>query len=179
MNSVPTLQIPTWKSIYVPVIPHDLTIDGLLMTNEETLRDYFENKLQLGKIDRIDMVCRQANPQSGIVSTSAFVHFEHLNEDTSSLARLAEIENGDYKINGYMLDGQYQFFIRTMTRCKSMPFLSIKVNYKPLPTAVETMNVHQLVAAKTELEKKLKEMEAEIFELKSMLTLSQIANINV
>jgi hypothetical protein len=170
MSSSPmNFPIPTWKSIYIPVIPNDLTIDGNLMTDENTLRDYFENKAKYGVVDRIDFVCRQNGPESNIVKTSAFVHFNTIFENQSNLSRCTEIENGDYKTNGYAVDSKYRFFVRESSRVKGIPFISIKVNYKPLPTVTETMNVHQLVAVKIELENKVKEMGAEIAELKAKL----------
>lgn len=180
--SAPAAQfgVPSWKSIYVPSIPHDLAIDGNSMTKEETIRDYFENKLKLGVINRVDMVCRQSGAASNIVSTSAFVHFERLNDDQESQFRFAEIENGAYKANGYKsADNKYQFFVRTSTRASGIPFISIKVNHKPLPAAVETLNVHQLVAMKNEMEKRMMEMERENAELRVNVQEMQRENIEL
>lgn len=173
MSSSPmNFPVPDWKSIYIPVIPNDLTIDGNLMTDEKTLRDYFENKAKYGVVDRIDFVCRQNGPESNIMKTSAFIHFNTIYENQSNLGRFMEIERGDYKTNGYSVDSKYRFFVRASSHVKGIPFISIKVNYKPLPTVTETMNVHQLVAVKIELENKVKEMELEIAELKAKLAQS-------
>jgi hypothetical protein len=44
-------------------------------------------------------------------------------------------------------------------------FITFKVNYKPIPTADASLNIHQLAAAKEALEKRVAELEAKNAEL--------------
>jgi len=168
-----------WNSIYIPIIPNDLSLDGKSLSTEEDWIDYFENKLRLGKISHIDFVERIAIESSTDKMRSAFVHFEYWNDSKSVrfLRSKMNTDKGGFKQVGYYNGIQIVNFYGKDYKTK---YLAFKINHKPIPVADGTMNIHQMTALNTALDIKNTEQElliqklyAEIESLKE-----QIAGLN-
>lgn len=189
-------------SFYVPYIPEDF---GLAehelgypeVVNRSTFKKidrdeyarFFERELNMGKLKRIDFTSR-VHPKTGQKITSAFLHFESLN-DTAFTRRVCErIQTyGNTIVYGV----PYAVYLQQdrpdekwySDRCPNTAwFLSsdykprhliLRENLSPIPEAVSCeLNVHQLVAANTALESKLAEKDARIRELEALVeTLQQ------
>jgi hypothetical protein len=137
------LQLETgdWTSIYIPVIPEDLTMDNgdVRLNNEDSLTEFFEDQLKIGKVSRIDFMSKPV-PNSDRVAKCAYVHFDQwYDNQTANLVRKTISTKGEFSCNGYY-DG-FEF-----CRFERNRYINFKVNHKPIPAATEEMNVHQLAA---------------------------------
>jgi len=140
-----------WHSIYIPVVPDDLAIEG----TDVDLTHLFENQLKVGRITRIDYVTRKLADSDKEIR-SAYVHFQYWC-DNLDVGRIRKFMNeaGEFHCRGYYNGFD---FIRFDTR----RFLAFKINHKPIPEADGSLNVHQLNAIKVSLEKENADLRSEM-----------------
>jgi len=156
-----------WTSIYIPVLPGDLTLDNgdVQLNNEDELSEFFEDRLKIGKVSRIDFMSKQV-PGSDRTATCAYVHFDNWYDNhTAKLVRKVINDRGEFSCNGYY-DG-FEF-----CRFDKNRYLNFKVNHKPIPAATSDMNVHQLLARV-----KILEEQNEVLERKYALLEDQHAQV--
>jgi len=136
-----TLEAGDWTSIYIPVIPEDLTMDNgdVRLNNEDSLTEFFEDQLKIGKVSRIDFMSKPV-PNSDRVAKCAYIHFDQWYDNhVAKLVRKTISAKGEFSCNGFY-DG-FEF-----CRFERNRYINFKVNHKPIPAATEEMNVHQLAA---------------------------------
>ena len=151
-----------WTSIYIPVLPVDLTMDnGDMRYNEEdSLRWFFQNQLKIGEVSRVDFASKIV-PGTDRTTRCAYVHFANwFDNRTTQVVRKTIAEKGEFSCNGYY-DG-FEF-----CRFERGRYITFKVNHKPIPAATEDMNVHQLAAAKEFLDKKVSDLDLQVEDLKA------------
>ena len=130
-----------WTSIYIPVITEDLTMDNgdVRLNNEDELAAFFQDKLKVGKVSRIDFMSKPV-PNSDRVAKCAYVHFDQWYDNhTAKLVRKVISDKGEFSCNGFY-DG-FEF-----CRFDNNRYINLKINHKPIPAVTEDMNVHQLAA---------------------------------
>jgi hypothetical protein len=135
------LEARDWTSIYIPVLPEDLTMDNgdVRLNMEDALAEFFEDQLKIGKVSRIDFMSKPV-PNSDRVAKCAYVHFDKwYDNNVAKLVRKTITAKGEFSCNGYY-DG-FEF-----CRFDNNRYINLKVNHKPIPAATEDMNVHQLAA---------------------------------
>ena len=163
---------PTWKSLYIPFLPKDMLLDGESLFDEASMKTYFEEKVKLGKVSRVDYVSK--SQPNGTTKLSAFVHFEFWFETAVEFINYIT-ENQEVKFTGY--NSNTWNSIRSSSNRNVIRFFSVKINKTPIPEVkAPELNIHQLIASNQFMEKlieeqkaKMEEMEAEIAQLKSKI----------
>jgi len=163
---------PTWKSLYIPFLPKDMLLDGESLFDEASMKTYFEEKVKLGKVSRVDYVCK--SQPNGTTKLSAFVHFEIWFETAVEFINYIT-ENQEVKFTGYNSNNWNS--IRSSSNRNVTRFFSVRINKTPIPEVkAPELNIHQLIASNQFMEKlieeqkaKMEEMEAEIAQLKSKI----------
>ena len=153
-NEPLALDAGEWTSIYIPVITEDLTMDNgdVRLNDEDELAAFFEDKLKVGKVSRIDFMSKPV-PNSDRVAKCAYVHFDQWYDNhTAKLVRKVISDKGEFSCNGFY-DG-FEF-----CRFDKNRYINLKVNHKPIPTATADMNVHQLTARVKVLEEQNARLE--------------------
>lgn len=155
-----------WSSIYIPNIVSAIHYDGKHLGDssnipllEANLKEIFEEKLCVGRIGRVDFVDAPILNSTGDTIRSnlkAFVHFNWwANTPTAIQLRQTLEQEGQFRMIGVPNKrGGIDGFSGITSQLH--PFLLLKVNHKPIPAAVGTLNVHQLTAI---LEEKTKQMD--------------------
>jgi hypothetical protein len=122
------------------------------LNDEDELTAFFEDKLKVGKVSRIDFMSK-AVPNSDRVAKCAYVHFDQwYDNQTAKLVRKTIATKGEFSCNGFY-DG-FEF-----CRFDKNRYINLKVNHKPIPAVTEDMNVHQLAARVKILEEQNAELE--------------------
>jgi len=163
---------PTWKSLYIPFLPKDMLLDGESLFDEASMKTYFEEKVKLGKVSRVDYVSK--SQPNGTTKLSAFVHFEFWFESAVEFINYIT-ENQEVKFTGY--NSNTWNSIRSSSNRNVTRFFSVRINKTPIPEVkAPELNIHQLIASNQFMEKlieeqkaKMEEMEAEIAQLKSKI----------
>lgn len=151
------LQDGEWSSIYIPVIPSDLTMDnGDMRYNEhDTLVEFFEDQLKIGEVSRIDFMSKTV-PGTDREARCAYVHFDKwYDNQTAKLVRKTIAAKGEFSCNGFYDGFEFRKFERSR-------FITLKVNHKPIPAATDDMNIHQLAARVKVLEEQNARLEEQI-----------------
>jgi hypothetical protein len=169
----------SFKSLYIPVLPKDMSLDGEHLFDEASLRSYFEEKIQLGKVNRIDYVEKKL-PNNG-TNISAFVHFDMWYETAKNM--LYELkEDSEIRLHGYWTPNRRQYInIRSTNNIVLHRYISVRINRTPIPDVkVPELNIHQLIASNKFMENlieeqkiKMEAMEDKIRILTSLLQLSE------
>jgi len=168
---VSIMQIPEgeWTSLYVPMIPNDMLLCGYEFKAMH-LQDFIENKLQIGKVRRIDFVDRddliQFNEENPI--QAAFIHmlcwYDNYN---AHMLRNALNTKGEMRQRGFHNGREMLKFTGKETQTENyFRYFVFKINHKPIPDADGKLNIHQLAALKTKHEAELVEAHAEVERLK-------------
>lgn len=73
--SSPSPSVPVeWMSLYIPILPPDLSIDGVRLDTESAFMYYFDNFLPIGKVSHVEFIMQPTmSPDETI--TSLVVHF--------------------------------------------------------------------------------------------------------
>lgn len=169
---------PTWKSLYIPFLPKDMLLDGEPLFDEESMKSYFEEKLQIGKVSRVDYVSK--TQPNGTTKLSAFVHFEYWFESAVEFINYIT-QNQEVKFSGY--NSNTWNSITSSSNRNVTRFFSVRINKTPIPEVkAPELNIHQLIASNQFMEKlieeqkaKMEEMEAEISQLKSKI----VSNVEI
>lgn len=162
-----------WTSLYIPIVPKDLLLNGAPLNTEEAMKDYLQNKVGLGKISRVDFITKQTKYDNAAIS--AFVHFEYWNEN-SKVFRGHLDKNGMCQLHGYTTDGEYFVKFTSANRKPnskhSSMFLTFKINKTPIPEVVEVpKNMHQIVNNYGLMEQMIEEQKQKIEELEAEITI--------
>jgi len=162
----------SWMSLYVPVVPSDLTIGGIVMDNEMAFQHYFEYMLPMGKVSRVDFVSKAARDGEHKV-TSAFVHFSgwfdqgQVYQDVSSM-----LERDDEVLlvgGASSFDGSRLEFVSASNPGRKR-FIVIKINRAPIKRAAEIpKNIHQILNNYGLMEVLVGEQNARIEELSALV----------
>uniref|UniRef100_A0A6C0HBM2 Uncharacterized protein n=1 Tax=viral metagenome TaxID=1070528 RepID=A0A6C0HBM2_9ZZZZ len=168
-----------FKSLYIPVLPKDMSLDGEHLFDESSLKNYFEEKIQLGKVNRIDYVEKKlANNSTNI---SAFVHFDMWYETAENMLYDLK-EESEIRLNGYWTPNRRQYInIRSKNNSALHRYFAVRINKTPIPEVkVPELNIHQLIASNKFMENlieeqkiKMEAMEEKIRILSSLLQLSE------
>jgi hypothetical protein len=169
---------PTWKSLYIPFLPKDMLLDGEPLFDEASMKSYFEEKLQIGKVSRVDYVSK--TQPNGTTKLSAFVHFEYWFESAVEFINYIT-QNQEVKFSGY--NSNTWNSITSSSNRNVTRFFSVRINKTPIPEVkAPELNIHQLIASNQFMEKlieeqkaKMEEMEAEIAQLKSKI----VSNVEI
>jgi hypothetical protein len=168
-----------FKSLYIPVLPKDMSLDGEHLFDEASLKNYFEEKLQLGKVNRIDYVEKKL-PNNG-TNISAFVHFDMWYETAENMLYDLK-EESEIRLNGYWRPNRSQYInIRSINNVALQRYFAVRINKTPIPEVkVPELNIHQLIASNKFMENlieeqkiKMEAMEEKIRILTSLLQLSE------
>ena len=169
---------PTWKSLYIPFLPKDMLLDGESLFDEASMKTYFEEKVKLGKVSRVDYVSK--TQPNGTTKLSAFVHFEYWFESAVEFINYIT-QNQEVKFSGY--NSNTWNSITSSSNRNVTRFFSVRINKTPIPEVkAPELNIHQLIASNQFMEKlieeqkaKMEEMEAEIAQLKSKI----VSNVEI
>jgi hypothetical protein len=168
-----------FKSLYIPVLPKDMSLDGEHLFDEASLKNYFEEKVQLGKVNRIDYVEKKL-PNNG-TNISAFVHFDIWYETAENMLYDLK-EESEIRLNGYWRPNRSQYInIRSINNVALQRYFAVRINKTPIPEVkVPELNIHQLIASNKFMENlieeqkiKMEAMEEKIRILTSLLQLSE------
>lgn len=168
-----------FKSLYIPVLPKDMSLDGEHLFDEASLKNYFEEKVQLGKVKRIDYVEKKL-PNNG-TNISAFVHFDIWYETAENMLYDLK-EESEIRFNGYWRPNRSQYInIRSINNVALQRYFAVRINKTPIPEVkVPELNIHQLIASNKFMENlieeqkiKMEAMEEKIRILTSLLQLSE------
>jgi hypothetical protein len=154
-----------WTSIYIPVLPTDLTMDNgdVRFSDVREIENLFQENLKIGKVSRVDITTKTI-PGSQREVRSAYVHFEQWHDNVATNTVRSRIDAvGDYKCYGFY-DG-FEF-----RRFDYEKYITFKVNHKPIPAADCDLNIHQLAAAKDFLDKRVAELEEQVKRLQEELS---------
>jgi len=161
------LQSGDWNSLFIPVIPSETTItyengEKRILTEAGVLLDFIENKLQFGKVSRIDFVNKKN--EQGITKQMAFVHFTHWFTGSKYIRDF--IDN-----RGEIRFANYAGHAFRHSRYGINRFISFRQNKTPIPEALDEpeKNIHQLVNNCNLMEKLIEEQKKEIEVLKQQL----------
>lgn len=175
-------QQPSWKSLYIPFLPKDMVLDGEQLFDETSMKNYFEEKVKLGKVSRVDYVSK--SQPNGTTKISAFVHFEYWFETSLEFINYIT-QNQEVKLSGYNSNKWYS--ITSSSNRNVSRFFSVRINKTPIPEVkAPELNIHQLIASNQFMEKlieeqkaKLEQMEAEIAELKMKMDFKNEITTNI
>jgi hypothetical protein len=147
-NLVPAMVLEpgAWTSLYLKVLPVDLTINGNDINDEAALVELIECGLQLGKVERIDFSHRKTN--NGAILKSAYIHFFLWNAVSGAYCR-NEIDNhGSVSYAGItdMYGGMvHPFMGKWYNGVSKNRFLTFKKNNNPISsTNINDVNQEQL-----------------------------------
>ena len=181
------LEESDWTSLYIPILPSNMTIthpDHTTNTFQpKYLKSFIENDLKLGKVQRVDFIDRELEDSQ--VVKSVFIHFESWNNNSNAKFLRDKLNNvGQFKQKGYY-DGRNMHNLSVLNENgdKVPGYFVFKINYKPIPDVSETeLNMSQLVAANKVLEEKMVERDeliakltAELDELREKQNMNQTA----
>ncbi len=157
------LNADAWNSLYLKVLPVDLTINGVDINNEETLKVVIEEQLCLGKVSRIDFTERKGT--NGSVQRSAYIHFFLWNATHGADCRKMIDQTGTMSYSGVVnQDGTLSPFMgKWYNGVSKKRFLSFRKNINPISsTNPEEMNKNQLLNNYNKLLEHQKKMEARL-----------------
>ena len=162
----------SWMSLYVPVVPSDLSIGGIVMDNEMAFQHYFEYMLPMGKVSRVDFVSKASREGEHKV-TSAFVHFSgwfdqgQVYQDVSAM-----LERDDaVRLAGgaSSFDGSPVEFVSASNPGRKR-FIVIKINRAPIKRAAEIpKNIHQILNNYGLMEELIADQNVRIDELSALV----------
>lgn len=153
MNALP-LDRNQWMSLYLKVLPADLTFNGVDINSTESLTNLIEYGLRLGKVERIDF-SKRVN-QDGSINTSAYIHMFMWDDVYGKNCRDAINEEGSVKFMGVIdeFGNQIPFIGKWYNGVTKKRFLTFKKNINPISASSdEEMNKDQLLEKCKKLEK--------------------------
>jgi hypothetical protein len=146
------LEVDSWTGVYVPVVPSDLELyqGESKCTTEEYLTEFFQNRMRIGEVSRVDIVTK-TNASGGAVS-SAHVQF-HMWYNNKSARKVRDViaERGEFVCKGFYEGVRFQNFARNR-------YILLKIDRKPISAEAAALRTKddELAVLKTriaELEK--------------------------
>jgi hypothetical protein len=181
-----TLSEDKWKSLYIPIIPNDLWLDGRPFDPRNDLQKFIEHYLCIGKVRRIDFVDRDDldvfDGNKPVIA--AFIHMDKWYDNKIAHDLRNTLDNvGNFRQKGYLYCNQenhiqlskFYTFVDHDLEMATNPskiqekYFVFKINYKPIPDADGLLNIHQLSAIKTKNEEEIVKNAEEIEGLKKLL----------
>ena len=160
-----------WMSLYIPVVPSDLCIGGLLMNNEMSFQYYFEHMLPMGKVARVDFITRPAKVGNHSV-TSAFVHFSAWFDQSPVYKDISSMLHSEEQVRltgGKGLDGLNVDFVSS-NNSATRRFINVKINKAPIQRIAEIpKNIHQIINNYGVMEGVISDQNARIDELSALV----------
>lgn len=175
-----------WTSLYIPIIPSDLWLDGRPFDTRNDLQNFIEHYLCIGKVRRIDFVDRDdlviIDGNKPVIA--AFIHMDKWYNNKIAHDLRNTLDNvGNFRQKGYLYcdrDNHVQLskfytFVDHDLEMGTNPskiqekYFVFKINYRPIPDADGILNIHQLAAIKTKNEEELTKNAEEIEKLKVLL----------
>lgn len=156
------------NSLYIPVLPTDMVLQGKQLFDEESMKEFFE-KMNWGKVSRVDYVSKPiANNNTRV---SVFIHFEEFYSNGNlQMSCLADGEIQEVKIDGYN-DGYNRHFIYSANNPRLKRYFAARINKTPIKEVkVPDLNVHQLIASNEFMEKLIEQQKVRIAELEAELS---------
>lgn len=153
------------KSLYIPLLPKDITYNGKPLFTEEALKEFYG---VYGEIARIDFVNKPTKVDQQ--SISVFIHFEKWehNAETDYLIQQIVENSGEFTTRGYYNNYGYNPFISTFNN--RFRFFKVKINHSPIPVVVEIpTNIHQLVNNNKRMEELIEQQKNKIEELETVI----------
>ena len=153
MNALPVNETE-WMSLYLKVLPVDLTFNGVDINSAEGLTHLIEYGLRLGKVERIDFSKRVNH--DGSTNTSAYIHMFMWDDVYGKSCRDAIDQEGSVKFMGVIddLGNQIPFMGKWYNGVTKKRFLTFKKNINPISASSnEEMNKDQLLEKCKKLEK--------------------------
>ena len=156
------------QSLYVPVLPTDMVLQGKQLFNEESIKEFFDI-INWGKVSRVDYVSKPIANNNNRVSV--FIHFEELYSNGNlQMSCLADGEIQEVKIDGYN-DGYNRHFIYSANNPRLKRYFAVRINKTPIKEVkVPDLNIHQLIASNEFMEKIIEEQKARIAALELELS---------
>lgn len=159
-----------------------MLLDGEPLFDEASMKTYFEEKVKLGKVSRVDYVSK--TQPNGTTKLSAFVHFEYWFESAVEFINYIT-QKQEVKFTGY--NSNNWISITSSSNRNVSRFFSVRINKTPIPEVkAPELNIHQLIASNQFMENlieqqkaKMEEMEAEIAELKSKIISNNDIETNI
>jgi len=156
------------NSLYIPVLPTDMVLQGKQLFDEESMKEFFE-KMNWGKVSRVDYVSKPITNNNTRVS--AFIHFEELySTGKLHMSSLADGELQEVKIDGYN-DGYNRHFIYSANNHRLKRYFAVRINKTPIKEVkVPDLNIHQLIASNEFMENLIEQQKCRIAELEAELS---------
>uniref|UniRef100_A0A6C0KJX2 RRM domain-containing protein n=1 Tax=viral metagenome TaxID=1070528 RepID=A0A6C0KJX2_9ZZZZ len=156
------------NSLYIPVLPTDMVLQGKRLFDEESMKEFFE-KMNWGKVSRVDYVSKPMTNNNTRVS--AFIHFEELySTGKLHMCCLADGELQEVKIDGYN-DSRNRHFIYSTSNPRLKRYFAVRINKTPIKEVkVPDLNIHQLIASNEFMEKLIEQQKTRIAELEGELS---------
>jgi hypothetical protein len=156
------------NSLYIPVLPTDMVLQGKQLFDEESMKEFFE-KMNWGKVSRVDYVSKPMTNNNTRVS--AFIHFEELySTGKLHMCCLADGELQEVKIDGYN-DSRNRHFIYSAINPRLKRYFAVRINKTPIKEVkVPDLNIHQLIASNEFMEKLIEQQKTRIAELEAELS---------
>ena len=159
------------KSFYIPVLPTDILLNGQEFKSEESIKDFFELRLQVGRVARVDFIKKPTSNDHNLIAV--FVHFESWERSVETDALIyAMNEKDEITLEGYQnhLKGMFVPFVSKHNKYKHR-FLKMKINRSPIKTVEEIpKNMHQIVNNYGLMETLIEEQKKKIAELESIIS---------
>ena len=178
-SNVVELNSSEWKSLYIPFLPKDLVLEGIPMNTEEAMKDYFENKICIGKVSRVDFVTKQTKVDQ--TAQAAFVHFENWTSHNGKQFRELIEKHQEIKLYDYFNNEKYRYICFESNLNKNIRrFITVKINKTPIPEVTEVpKNIHQIVNNNILMEKYIEELKQKIEELEKENSMLKEKNQNL
>lgn len=157
-------------SLYIPVLPSDMSINCKSLFDESSLMDYFDKKLNIGIVKRVDYVSKILENKKTRVS--AFIHFERFYDSAAML--LQKITNGeDIRFDSFINEFDNRVYQITSTaNNRTNRFFIAKLNKTPiLEVTVPEPNMSQLIANNKFMENLIEEQKLKIAKMEEEIKL--------
>lgn len=158
------------KSLYIPLLPKDIVLpDGRHLYEKEVLIDFFQNKLFLGEVTRIDYITKPTRVDDKAIGV--FVHFAdwHRNITTDYIINNMN-EDGEAIINSYWDYNLHETFPFISSFNNQRRYIKYKINHSPIPNVIDVpTNISQIVHDNTAMKAILIEKDAKIAELEQKI----------
>lgn len=160
-----------WMSIYIPIVPSDLSIGGLRMNNEMAFQHFFEQMLPVGKVSRVDFIKRDSKMGDHTI-TSAFVHFSAWFEESPASKDLRScLESDDqFRLSGAPAADGTNVLFRSVNNPNVLRFINVKINKAPIQRVTEIpKNIHQIINNYGVMEGVISDQNTRIEELEALV----------